>query len=95
MSERDDSNVFTLHDEKGDNTFVTSKSGGGGGDMLEARVARLESDVQNINANAVEIKQDVRDLRSKQWAHFLITWGGLIGLGLGLAGIMAKGFGWL
>ena len=27
--------------------------------------------------------------------NFLVTWGGIILLALGLAGLMAKGFGWL
>lgn len=37
--------------------------GGGGGDnMLEARVAKLESDVENIKANLSEARADIREL---------------------------------
>lgn len=35
---------------------------GGGDDMLEARVAKLEADVENIKANLAETRMDVREL---------------------------------
>lgn len=63
--------------------------------MYEARIARLESDVEYIKRDISDIKQDVREIGSRQWTHFIITWGGMIALGVGLAGIMAKGFGWI
>lgn len=38
-------------------------SGNGGGDnMLEARVAKLEADVENIKTNLMETRADIRDL---------------------------------
>jgi hypothetical protein len=37
----------------------------------------------------------IQRLDEKIDRNFVITWGGLIALGLGLAGLMAKGFGWL
>ncbi|AWK42632.1 hypothetical protein [Photorhabdus laumondii] len=46
---------------KGDLPFKTG--GGGGGDMLEARVARLESDVEHIKKSIDEIKLDFRDAK--------------------------------
>ncbi len=46
---------------RGDLPFKTS--GGGGGDMLEARVARLESDVEHIKKSIDEIKLDFRDAK--------------------------------
>lgn len=36
---------------------------GGGGSMLEARVAKLEADVENIKTNLSEARADIRDLR--------------------------------
>lgn len=35
---------------------------GGGDDMLEARVAKLEADVENIKTNLAETRMDVREL---------------------------------
>lgn len=65
--------------------------GDGGGDGLEARIARLESDVQHIQTDVAGIREDVRELRgdNKVLVAMIIT------SALGLAGLMAKGFGWL
>ncbi|MBB6117870.1 putative coiled-coil protein SlyX [Rahnella inusitata] len=35
---------------------------GGGDDMLEARVAKLEADVENIKTNIAETRMDIREL---------------------------------
>lgn len=37
---------------------------GGGDDMLEARVAKLEANVEDIKANLAEARADIRDLRN-------------------------------
>ncbi|ALL40265.1 hypothetical protein AR325_11930 [Serratia marcescens] len=45
----------------------TSKYGdgnGGGSDMFEARVAKLEADVENIKINLAEARSDIRDVKS-------------------------------
>ena len=62
---------------------------------MEARVARLESAIENILRDIADIKLDLRSLRDKVDNHLLILGGMIIALGLGLAGLMAKGFGWL
>lgn len=62
---------------------------------MEARVAKLESDVGNIKENIADIRIDIRGLRDKIDKQFLITWGGLIAGCLGLAGLIAKGFKWI
>ena len=62
---------------------------------LEARIARLESDVENIHRDVGEIMSDIKDLQIDSRTYFRIVWGGLIVFGLGLAGLMAKGFGWI
>jgi hypothetical protein len=60
-------------------------SGGGGMDAwqtsVENRLTSLDGRIQRLD--------------EKIDRNFIITWGGLIALGLGLAGLMAKGFGWL
>lgn len=70
-------------------------SSSGGDARIEARIAKLESDVENIKTNMSDIKTDIRGIREKMDSHFLITWGGIIVVALGLAGLMAKGFKWL
>ena len=72
-----------------------ASTGAGGGSGMEPRVARLESDVENIKNNIGDIKLDIREIRKKTDLQFLITWGGLIAVALGLAGVMAKGFKWI
>jgi hypothetical protein len=69
---------------------------------VEARVARLEASVEHIERDIGEIKADARSMRQtlerlhdRMDNDFRITWAGLIGSTLGLAGLMAKGFGWL
>ncbi|WP_391529851.1 hypothetical protein [Photorhabdus akhurstii] len=69
--------------------------GGGGDDMLEARVARLESDVEHIKKSIDEVKTDVREMRKDARSDFRLLFGAIIAVALGLAGLMAKGFHWI
>lgn len=69
-------------------------SNGGGGDM-EARVAKLESDVEYIKRDIREIKEDLKDIKKDAKSDFRTLFAALITVALGLAGMMAKGFGWL
>jgi hypothetical protein len=62
---------------------------------MEARVARLEASVEHIERDIAELKADGRSMRQAIDRDFRITWGGIITLGIGLTGLMAKGFGWL
>jgi hypothetical protein len=69
---------------------------------MESRVARLEVRVEHIERDIGEIKADARSMRQtlerlhdRMDSDFRITWAGIIGSALGLAGLMAKGFGWL
>lgn len=68
---------------------------GGGGNSMEARVARLESHVEHIDTTLSDIKQDIRDIKKDAKSDFRILFGALIAVALGLAGLMAKGFHWL
>jgi hypothetical protein len=51
---------------------------------VELRVARMEVRIEHIERDIAEIKTAIR-----------LIWAGIIGSSVGLAGLMAKGFGWL
>lgn len=77
------------------NIYPADFGGPGGGDGLEARIARLEVSVSHIESDVRDIKTDLRDLRNKVDSHLVLLFGALIATAVGLAGLMAKGFGWL
>lgn len=79
------------------NSMSTPKKKGGssGGGDMEARVAKVESDVDYIKRDISEIKGDIKEIRSNQRSDFRTIFGALIAVALGLAGLMAKGFGWI
>ncbi|OUS53809.1 hypothetical protein BM607_003175 [Shewanella sp. SACH] len=62
---------------------------------MEPRVARLESDVENIKITLSDIKSDVREIKRDARTDFRLLFGTIITVALGLAGLMAKGFHWL
>ncbi|WP_230390298.1 hypothetical protein [Pseudomonas guariconensis] len=69
--------------------------GGGGGSDLEARIAKLETHVEYIRRDLDVIVDDLREHRKETRSDFRILFGALITATLGLAALMAKGFGWL
>jgi hypothetical protein len=73
---------------------VRLDGGPGGGDDggMEARMARLESDVEYMKRDIAELKTDVREIRT---TDFRLIFGAIIATALGLAALMAGGFGWL
>lgn len=62
---------------------------------MEARMAKLEAVTESIDKRLTSVESDVREIRRDMRADFRLTWGGMIFIALGLAGLMAKGFGWL
>ncbi|HXT28852.1 MAG TPA: hypothetical protein VN716_06225 [Vicinamibacterales bacterium] len=69
---------------------------------MDSRVARLEIRMEHVERDIAEIKTDIRSmqqtidrLHDRMDKDFRITWAGIIALGIGLSGLMAKGFGWL
>ncbi len=76
---------------------VNLHGGGNGGNDggMNDRIAKLESDMENIKGTLSEMKQDIRELRSDAKSDFRVLFGALIAVALGLAGLMAKGFNWL
>jgi len=70
-------------------------AGGGSVPLVELRIARLEVRVEHIERDIADIKSDLRALRERADGIFRISWAGIIATNVGLAGLMAKGFGWL
>lgn len=69
---------------------------------MEARIAKLEAGVSHLEREVAEVKQILRGhdakfdgQRDRTERDFRLTFGALIAVALGLAGLMAKGFHWL
>ncbi len=62
---------------------------------MEARLAVLEQIAVSTKEILIEMKADIRELRQDQKSDFRITFGALITVAIGLAGLMAHGFKWL
>ena len=62
---------------------------------MESRVARLEIRAEHIERDLASLRQTIEFLQRRLEGDFRITWAGIIASNLGLAGLMAKGFGWL
>lgn len=62
---------------------------------MEARIAKVEATLEHVQRDLGELRSDVRELRRDARTDFRILFGALIAVALGLAGLMAKGFGWL
>ncbi|MBK3874723.1 hypothetical protein GFL47_22125 [Pseudomonas stutzeri] len=62
---------------------------------MEARVSKLENHFEYIRRDLDDVKNDVRDIKKDMREDFRIMFGALVVVALGLAGMMAKGFGWL
>lgn len=68
---------------------------GGGGNNMESRIAKLESDVDYIKTTLSDIKADTREIKRDARNDFRFLFGAIIAAALGLASLMSKGFGWL
>ncbi len=78
-------------------------------DGMEARIAKVEASITHLERDVAEIRSDLRDVlselrgvrselrdvRQDARADFRVTWGAMIAGFLGMAGLMARGFGWL
>jgi hypothetical protein len=71
-------------------------AGGGGDDGgTQTRLGKLGANIEHVQQDVSDLRHDVREIRSLMAADFRRTWGGLIAISLGLAGMMARGFHWL
>ena len=100
MADRADNQVVNMpqygYIEKIVDEILENKLGsGGGGDDMNERIAKIESDVRHIESDVKEIKSDIRTMIDKGFTMFLITWGGIIISTLGLAWLIAKSANWI
>lgn len=70
---------------------------GGGGEPpnMEVRLARIEACIAHIQSDVAKLQGDLTGLRDDAQRDFRIIFAAMIGGALALAGLMAKGFGWL
>lgn len=66
---------------------------------MEARVAKLEASMEFVQRDVADLKADVREIKKDitgiRTTDFRLTFGAIIAVALGLAGLMAKGFHWI
>ncbi len=62
---------------------------------MEARIAKLEASVTHIEDDIKDIKGNIKEIRKDQKDDFRQLFGALIFVAVGLAALMAKGFGWI
>jgi hypothetical protein len=74
---------------------VPGGGAGGSNGGIEARIAKLEAITGATDKRLDRIETDIRDLRQACERDFRLTWGMVIAVALGLAGLLAKGFKWL
>jgi hypothetical protein len=68
---------------------------------MEERLTKIEIDVAVLKTDVAYIKRDTAELRTgmerlsiNQERDFRVLFGSIIFVAVGLAGLMAKGFGW-
>jgi len=82
-------NVYPLRPGRGNETF------NGGEPPMEARLAKLEASMEYVQKDVADIKTDIPRIHDSVDKNLKLYFAGLIFVALGLAGIMARGFGWL
>ena len=66
---------------------------------MEQRVSRLEAIAEATQRDIADLKSDVKELRREvvgiRTTDFRLLFGAIIAVAIGLASLMARGFGWL
>lgn len=74
---------------------TTRHGGDGGGEAMEARLAKVEAAIEHIQTSLTDIKTDAREIKNHAREDFRVVCGLIIAVALAMAGLMAKGFHWL
>lgn len=62
---------------------------------INSDLSHIKRDIQDLKGDIKDVRGDIRDIRTDMRTDFRITCGALFAVALGLAGIMAHGFGWM
>lgn len=62
---------------------------------VETRVEQIQVDLASVKTDVRELRTDIRELRNHAREDFRILFGAQIVASLGVAAVVAKGFGWL
>lgn len=87
MADEPNNLAHDLLDQRIERALARRGAGGQGGGM-DAWQTSVENRLQSLDGRLGRLDDKID-------RNFIITWGGLIALALGLAGLIAKGFGWL
>jgi hypothetical protein len=78
---------------------IDDSSGGGDDGGMEPRIAKLEAGQEFIQRDIRDLKDDVRaiygEINGIRTTDFRLLFGAIIGVAVGLAGLMARGFHWI
>ncbi|EIX9046435.1 TPA: hypothetical protein QHO11_000738 [Klebsiella oxytoca] len=62
---------------------------------MESDISYIKRDISDVKEDIKDVRNDIKDIRKDMKGDFRLTFGALIAVALGLAGIMARGFGWI
>ncbi len=86
---------MSVHQFPGKPNSSSGSSSGGSDSHMEARVAKLEAFAESTDRRLGQIEGDIRSLIKYGVGAFVITWTGLIAGFIGIAYLIARGFGWI
>ncbi|HDU5937099.1 TPA: hypothetical protein RFW12_000550 [Klebsiella variicola] len=62
---------------------------------MESDISYIRRDISDVKDDIKDVRNEIKDIRNDMKSDFRLTFGALIAVALGLAGIMARGFGWI
>ncbi|AUV95230.1 TPA: hypothetical protein SMJ25_000647 [Klebsiella michiganensis] len=62
---------------------------------MESDISYIKRDISDVKDDIKDVRNDIKDIRKDMKGDFRLTFGALIAVALGLAGLMARGFGWI
>ncbi|HCR58915.1 MAG TPA: hypothetical protein DIW62_14810 [Raoultella sp.] len=62
---------------------------------MESDISYIKRDINDVKDDIKDVRNDIKDIRKDMKGDFRLTFGALIAVALGLAGLMARGFGWI